>query len=162
MWCLWIVSLLLIPLLSIFGRGLQLALYKSVPLSFLACCVYSLFAVSLLCYLLLLRRAGRLSDSWQLLWLAGLTWYCYGDLHFVEKIHLLLFGMFGFFSYLLFTWKTALFTGFALSLLDEFLQYLLAARVGDWRDVRLNLFSVCIGLFLASLLRRDANEGQVS
>ncbi len=157
----WAVSLLAIPLLSIFGRPLQLALYESVSLSLLSFCVYSLLAACVLSYLVLLQRAGGFVDSWHLLWLAGLTWYCYGNLHFVEKIHLLLFGTFGFLSYLLFSRKTALLAGISLSLLDELLQYFLASRVGDWRDVRLNLFSVFLGMFLAFLLQKNCNKEQI-
>lgn len=159
---LWAASLLAILLLSVFGRMLQLALYESLPLPFLSFCVYSLFAACLISYLVLLHRSGALSNSWHLLWLVWLTWYCYGDIHFVEKIHLLLFGSFGFFSYRLFARATALLIGIALSLLDELLQYYLVLRVGDWRDVRLNLFSVCIGLFLAFLLQKNGSTEQES
>ena len=60
---LWAASLLAIPLCSVFGRMLQLALYESLPLSFLSFCVYSLFAVCIISYLVLLHRSGALSDS---------------------------------------------------------------------------------------------------
>jgi len=70
----------------------------------------------------------------------------------VEKIHIALFGLFDFLSHKLFGLKTSLVIGLSIACLDELLQHYLAGRVGDWRDVQLNLFSVSLGIFLGLLL----------
>ncbi len=159
--CLWTITFLSIPLLSIVGRQIQLAVYDSVPLGYISFSIHFVL-VGLVCvYLVLLMRAGAGYDVWHLLWLAVLSYFLYGELHFVEKIHMALFGSFGFFSYQLFKRHLAVVVCIGLSVLDELLQYFLVIRVGDWRDVRLNLFSSFLGLFLAYLLLKNRGKKSV-
>jgi len=54
----------------------------------------------------------------------------YESLPFVEKIHIAIFGLFGFLSQKLFEQKVAALVCIGISGLDELLQYFLAARVG--------------------------------
>ncbi len=79
-------------------------------------------------------------------------------LPFVEKIHIALFGLFGFLSLKVFEQRVAALLCVSISIFDELLQHFLAARVGDWRDVWLNLFSASLGMFLAFLLMESKSD----
>ncbi len=157
---LWLGTLLAIPLLSITGRSVQLAAFASVPLPVIAFTINTFLVAFALVYLVLLLRVGGRYDALHLLWLAALSFFLYGNLPFVEKIHVALFGLFGFFSYQIFSPHIAVIISVSLSFLDELLQYFLVSRVGDWRDVRLNLFSAFLGVFLAYLLMKNQPDRQ--
>lgn len=158
MTAIWLAVLFVIPLLSIAGRSVQLTLYQIIPLQSIAFSIYFILAGLVCVYLCLLLKAGGKQDIWHLLWLIALSFFLYGDLHFVEKIHVILFGLFGFFSQHIFRLKNALIACVMISFFDELLQYFLVIRVGDWRDVRLNLFSSLLGLFLAFLLLNNRDK----
>ncbi|MDX2470225.1 MAG: VanZ family protein [SAR324 cluster bacterium] len=66
----------------------------------------------------------------------------------VERLHFIIFGLFGFFSARLFQPPYAL--GFCVTLGagDELLQYFLPSRVGDLRDVGFNLVAASFGLLI--------------
>jgi len=105
-----------------------------------------------------LYYSGLDSYVWHLVWVAALSVLFYSYLPFVEKIHVALFGLFGFLSYRVFRLHSAVFVCVAVAGLDELLQHFLVSRVGDWRDVWLNIFSVSLGLFLAFLFFADGYE----
>ena len=148
----WLLSLFFIPLLSVYGRSLQLYIlnhYSTKTLSvYLGLILLGVVAV----YCVALFRAGGNSYGFHLIWVAALVVLFYASLPFVEKLHIAIFGMFGFLSQKIFEQKLAAFFCVAVSGLDELLQYFLVVRVGDWRDVWLNLFSTALGMFLAFLL----------
>jgi len=160
----WLLSLLAIPLLSLFGRPLQLRIIQNVSAETLLLSLTLVFAIMVCIYGVALFQTGITPYSYHLLWVAALALFFYLHLPFVEKIHIALFGLFGFMSQKLFTQKVAAVLSVAISFLDELFQYFLAARVGDWRDVWLNLFSASLGMFLAFLLtesmadRESVNE----
>jgi VanZ family protein len=103
-------------------------------------------------YGVVLYRAGMNSHTYHLIWVAVLAVFFYAHLPFVEKIHIAIFGLFGFLSQKLFEQIVAAILCVAISGLDELLQHFLVTRVGDWRDVWLNLFASALGMFLAYLL----------
>lgn len=89
---------------------------------------------------------------YHLAWIAPLAIFFYINLPFVEKIHIALFGLFGFLTQKLFEQKIAAVTCVSISLLDELFQHFLVDRVGDWSDVWLNIFSASLGMFIAFIL----------
>lgn len=103
-------------------------------------------------YCVALLKVGLTSHAYHLLWIAVLVLVLYTSLPFAEKIHIEIFGMFGFLSLMVFEQKIAAFLCGSVSGLDELLQHFLVVCVGDWRDVWLNLFSAALGMFLAFLI----------
>ncbi len=157
----WLLSLLSIPLLSLYGRPLQLSTIKHVSMETLGLSVSVLLSGAVLVFLIALLKSGLDHYAWHLIWVAGLSILLYTHLPFVEKIHVALFGLFGFLCQRIFEQKMAVFLGAAIAGLDEVLQYFLVARVGDWRDVWLNLFSASLGMLLAFLLF-GSNRGRAA
>jgi len=148
----WLVSLLCIPLLSFYGRPLQLNIISRFSMETLAWYLGVMLSGVVLVFLIALLKSGLDHYAYHLIWVGGLSVLLYVHLPFVEKIHVALFGLFGFFSQRIFEQKLAALLCIAIAGLDELLQYFLAARVGDWRDVWLNLFSAALGMLLAFLL----------
>jgi len=68
-----------------------------------------------------------------------------------ERLHFVTFGFYGFFTGALFaarSWVLAVILVALFSGLDELYQWWLPDRVGDWRDVRMNMLAGSIGLVL--------------
>lgn len=148
----WLLSLLCIPLLSFYGRSLQLSIIRQYSTESLTLYLGVTLSVVVVVFLVALVRSGLDPYCYNLIWVAGLSLLLYAHLPFVEKIHVALFGMFGFLSQKIFEQKTAALFCVAIAGLDELLQHFLVSRVGDWRDVWLNLFSAALGMLLAFLL----------
>ena len=155
----WFLSLICIPLLSFYGRPLQLSLMGHFSMESLALYLSWMLSGVLLVFLIVLLKSGLDAYVYHLVWVGGLSVLLYMHLPFVEKIHVALFGLFGFLSQRIFEQKMAALAGVVIAGLDELLQHFLVARVGDWRDVWLNLFSVALGMFLAFLLF-DSKQGR--
>jgi hypothetical protein len=149
---LWLFSLCCIPLLSLYGRSLQLYILNHYSTKTLVLYLGLILLGVVPVYCAALLRAGLTSRAYHLLWIASLAVLLYTSLPFAEKIHIAIFGMFGFLSLIVFEQKIAAFLCVAVSGLDELLQHFLVVRVGDWRDVWLNLFSAALGMFLAFLI----------
>jgi len=66
-----------------------------------------------------------------------------------ERLHFVTFGLFGFFSKRLFPTWLAILAILVLSSGDELFQAWLPDRVGDWRDVGINITAGIIGLGFA-------------
>lgn len=150
----WLLSFLSVPLFSFYGRPLQLYVMKQFStedLSFLLGLV--LGSVVILLFVSLLKTRSN-PYMYHLAWVAPLAIFFYISLPFVEKIHIALFGLFGFLSQKLFEQKMAAVACVSISFLDELFQHFLVERVGDWRDVWLNLFSAALGMFIAFILTR--------
>ena len=155
---LWFLSLCFIPLLSVFGRSLQLYILNHYSIKSLGVYLGVILLAVVAVYCVALLRAGVNSYCYHLIWVAALAVLFYASLPFVEKLHIAIFGMFGFLSQKIFEQKIAAFFCVAVSGLDELLQYFLVVRVGDWRDVWLNLFSAALGMFLAFLLSESKHK----
>jgi len=148
----WLTTLLCIPLFSFFGRTLQLYLLSQVSGETLGRYMGFLLTGFIVGYGITLLRSGLHPHVWHLLWVAVCLFFLFRDIPYVETVHVAIFGLLGFLSQNLFTAKAAFIICASLSLLDEIFQYFLSNRVGDIRDVGINLFSSCLGLFLAFLL----------
>ena len=148
----WAACFTAIPLLSFFGR----------PLQILVCSILTPFQLtvlilisSVIIFLLPFCRQKTLNGSTQIL--SKILWIGTGfavismTLPPVERIHVLLFGLFGFLSQRLFGTRVALIVCLAVSGLDELLQFFLPNRVGDWRDVLTNVISSDLGMLLSAL-----------
>ena len=136
----WLTLLILIPLVSIFGRSLQRFIRNNNVSSELLAVFMLLALVSMLVVMVTwFRRHGGTFNLWHLLWMIPLFLLFPLTLPLVEeRLHFLLFGGFGFFSMLLFPPWLALGVLLAVAGLDEVLQWFLPDRVGDWRDVAFN------------------------
>ena len=72
----------------------------------------------------------------------------------VERLHFIIFGLFGFFSARLFTPPFAASFCLLMGAGDELLQYFLPSRVGDLRDVGFNLIAATFGLLFLNRLEQ--------
>ena len=72
----------------------------------------------------------------------------------VERLHFIIFGLFGFFSARLFTPPYAASFCLLMGAGDELLQYFLPSRVGDLRDVGFNLIAATFGLLFLNRLEQ--------
>lgn len=143
--CAWLMLVMLIPLLSVFGRPLQRIARSVIPPMGLALLfgAVSLFLIGALA--IWFRKQGRPGWFWYLFWMIPLFILFPMTLPIVEeRLHFILFGGFGFLSMLLFSPPTALLVSVLAAGLDEALQWALPDRVGDWRDVGFNVLA-CLG-----------------
>ena len=153
----WIICLASIPFLSYFGRPLQLyvsSIFSSLQLTiFLNCFSAALFIFAL-------KQSTNDNSKSTLLEILILI-VLFLSINFfllpVERIHICLFGTFGFLSHKLFGTKVALCLLFAISGLDELFQHYLPDRVGDWRDVLTNVSSSLLGLRLSCVLAKNSD-----
>ncbi len=148
----WLLSLFCIPLLSFYGRPLQLRILNQYSMETLTVFLGVILSGVVFVFLITLFKSGLDPYVYHLLWVAALSLFLYAHLPFVEKLHVAIFGLFGFLTQRIYEQKTAACVCIAIACLDELLQHFLAARVGDWRDVWLNLFSAALGMLLAFLL----------
>ncbi len=148
----WLLSFFSIPLFSFYGRPLQLHIMERFSLEELSLWLGLFFGTVLTVMLLALLKAPKSPYVYHFTWVVPLVILLYFSLPFVEKIHIVLFGLFGFLTQKLFCKKTAAVFCVAISFLDELLQHFLSDRVGDWRDVGLNVFSAFLGMLLALIL----------
>ncbi len=157
----WLMSFLCIPLLSFYGRPLQLNIMTQFSTERLSLGLGLILGAVLFFLFTALLKEDKNPYVYHLVWVAPLALTLYVSLPFVEKIHIALFGVFGFLSQRIFEQKMAAILCIAISFLDELLQHFLVARVGDWRDVWLNLFSASLGMFFAFLFWGGHSEQPV-
>lgn len=143
LWISWLLLLLFIPLLSYSGRSLQNLLNQIVTADILGI----LLALLLLAIVLVAGRWLYQSNP-EKLWLT-LFWFI--PLFIViplmlpiaiERMHFIVFGMFGFVSLLYWNKLPGLVICGLMAGLDEVFQWWLPDRVGDMRDVLINLVAV--------------------
>lgn len=146
----WIATLVIIPILSICGRPLQHWVADSIGYTFVA---WGIGLALLLCFL---SAATHLKHRKLSIPYVHLFWFAVVFLvlplfleRVEERLHFLTFGLFGAFSMLLFKPRYALMMCILFSGADELLQFFLADRFGDWRDVGMNcLASLAAGMFV--------------
>ena len=146
----WLLSLALIPLLSVFGRPLQRLAREHLDPLLLAwlIAVPTLLLVAVVLFHQV--RRGGYRRLWHLAWALVLFGLLPLSLPAVEeRLHFLVFGAFGLAAGRAFPVALAVTLGVAAAGLDELLQGWLPDRVGDWRDVGFNLLAVGGGLLLA-------------
>ncbi len=151
----WLLSLAVIPLLSIFGRRLQrLAQQYSDP-AVLAWLIAVPTLILVLGFLARQIHSHGYRPLWHLIWVVPLFGLLPLTLPAVEeRLHFLVFGAFGLAAGRAFPFALAVALGVAAAGLDELLQWWLPDRVGDWRDVGFNLLAVGGGLLLARVGQR--------
>jgi len=151
----WLLSCISIPLFSFYGRRLQLYTMETFSYEDLGLWL-SLFVGGVLIVLFIsLFKVRQSPYMYHLVWIVPLSIIFYISLPFVEKIHIVLFGLFGFLTQKLFEQRVAAVACISISFLDELFQHFLVDRVGDWRDVWLNLFSAALGMFIALILSEE-------
>lgn len=146
----WLLLLAFIPLLSYSGRRLQYFLNQYLSESYLG------FTLGVL-LLALVLVAGRWlyqvnkADFWiTLLWFIPLFLILPMMLPLgIERMHFIVFGVFGFISLRLWHKAPGLVICFSVALLDEVFQWWLPDRVGDLSDVLINLVAVYGGALFA-------------
>lgn len=152
----WLLNLLIIPTLSIKGRPLQRYVAETVSDAQLAS-FFLIVSIVLLGSLVYYLRQKQMAGRW-----IHLVW---GALVFIiiplllptvaERLHFIVFGLFGFFSFRLFGLKKAIWICLVVGLSDEILQWWLPERYGDWRDVGFNWLACLAGILLNRYLRLD-------
>ncbi len=146
----WLMALAAIPLASLFGRDLLAPLRELIGRGNLGGVLGVVLAALALVALWRLWRSHGPQALLHLLWLVPLfLWLPEWLPQAEERLHLLLFGLFGYLSLSSLGVARAAFAVLAVALLDEGLQGLLPYRVGDWRDVLTNLLSGLGGALLA-------------
>lgn len=150
----WLICLVTIPTFSVYGRPLQRWVGAHLDASQLGWLV-ALTAAGL-CALALARIARRLGPRawWHLSWSVPLFVLLPLQLPIVvERVHFILFGIFGFLSVARFGLVRGTLMCALVGILDEGLQWYLPDRVGDLRDVGWNLLAGGGGVALALGLR---------
>ncbi|MDH5184265.1 MAG: VanZ family protein [Gammaproteobacteria bacterium] len=151
---LWVLSLLFIPVLSFYGRNLQALLHSLLQRQYADLLVSLMLLVMTGLFLAWLSSKRRI--HWQSALVVILVFFI-GPLfleRFEERIHFILFGLLGFSSRQLFRYFPALLLTYAVSGLDELWQWWLPDRVGDWRDVFMNMFAGFVAVWIAERGRR--------
>ena len=122
----WLMLLVSVPLLSVYGRDLQ-------------------------------QLLARHSTSQQLAWAIPLFLIAPHFLPIVEeRVHFIVFGLLGFFTLKLFPPALAYALCLLMAMADEGLQWFLPDRVGDLRDVAVNLVAAWAGVTLARVMERHS------
>lgn len=146
----WSAILLSIPLLSVFGRPLQQWVIPNLGYNLIAGLIFFALAAALAGLFQALYRSGDRSAFVHIAWVLPL--FLVGPLllgRVEERLHFLVFGLFGGASMFLYAPRAAFLLCLAVAAGDEVLQYYLPDRVGDWRDVAMNaLASVAAALFV--------------
>lgn len=155
----WWLSLICIPLLSINGRALQTYISNNYSSQQLAIALGTvLLLLSLKAALLQIKNHGT-KRLWHLLWFIPLfvvyPWYMP---IIEERLHFIVFGLYGYLSMLVLPRFTAYIACLLLSMGDELLQWYLPDRVGDWRDVQFNLLAAFAATLFAQLSLKSSRE----
>ncbi|MCF6211189.1 MAG: VanZ family protein [Gammaproteobacteria bacterium] len=151
----WLLTLAIIPALSIYGRRLQTLAHEHLDMGILAWLIAIPTLLLVILVLIQQVRLGGYRRLWHLSWALALFGLLPLTLPAVEeRLHFLVFGAFGLAAGRAFPIWLAVLLGTAAAGLDELLQWALPDRVGDWRDVGFNLLAVGGGLLLARLGHR--------
>lgn len=156
----WFCILVTIPLLSVWGRPLQRYTSEKISQAQLA-------ALFLFISIILLGLLGRMVYRQNLKRKMALT---VGTLivfiviplflpTVVERLHFIVFGLFGFLSLRSWSLYRGITICLAVGFTDELLQWWLPDRVGDWRDIGFNWLASLAGCLLAYHLRSRDEMG---
>lgn len=119
---------------------------------------YIIFGLGSICFLILAKRIGWKACCLLLLLFAAADYFFASE----ELIHIFFFGALGASLFRDGQMKNSIPIMFSVGVLiaiwDEILQGLLPWRVGDIRDVALNIASVCVGWSLSLLMNRRSKS----
>ena len=147
----WLVIVVFIVLLSIFGRDIQLLLITRIDSIYIA---GSVFIVLFGLLFTLWRKRGKYQIQKRTflvttaLLLGGIAAVQLRYLMPAEAVHFLVFSWLGWVSTTVFGPLNAVVAVVSVAFGDELLQYYLPSRVGDIHDVVINLLSGFIGVLL--------------
>lgn len=152
---LWLLTIIIIPLLSIYGRPVQKYIEEILSSNQLTIIIgLILFIISINAVYWLIRRHSY-QRIWHLAWFIPLFLIAPYFMPVIEeRVHFIVFGIFGFLSMLIFSPKIAITVCISISVLDEGLQWYLPDRVGDWFDVGINILASVAGAFFTFILRK--------
>ncbi len=152
---LFVVLVLLIGLLSVKGTALRLWTLETVPRQNLGLVIGTALVLSILVAAWFgLRRFGWRRAFEILPLLAGVYIVNESLSAAEERLHFITFGFLGAASVNAFGVLWGCLASASTAAWDEWLQYILPDRVGDWRDVRFNLIASALGIWTAARLRR--------
>jgi len=147
----WLVIVVLIVLLSIFGRDIQLLLFARIDSIYIAGSVF----IVLFGFLFALWRKRRKYHIQKRTFLAATVLLLGGiaavQLRYLmpaEAVHFLVFSWLGWVATTVFGPLNAVVAVVSVAFGDELLQYYLPSRIGDIHDVIINLLSGFIGIIL--------------
>jgi hypothetical protein len=150
----WLATAIMIPLLSAFGRPLQNWAYEHIG-NTTSTWIISLLLITLGVMAVRWLAKQELNSSFYilimvtviivLLFVAIISYLPRSE----ERLHFFTFGLFGFFSKRLLPTWVALLSIAIWSGADELFQAWLPDRVGDWRDVGMNLTASLLGASIA-------------
>ncbi len=156
-----IITGIAIPVLSIFGRRWLRWVGEHLNNEELSLVIGGTMAVMAGGGLVWLIRQQTPRVAWHGLWLALMLVLITQMLpNVVEWMHFILFGAFGFLAFGIWYPVVAIPLCLLASGLDELLQWLLPDRVGEWRDVVINVWACLIGILLAFSGGRSSLEKQ--
>ena len=143
---LWLLVLLSIPLISIFGRSIQHYVVENYSKQNVAIAIGTILVLMCVNATYWLVKHHTYNRLWHLLWFIPLfIIFPYNMPVIEERFHFVIFGLFGYLNARLFSIKTALAVCIGISVSDEVLQWYLPDRVGDWHDVGINLVASIAG-----------------
>jgi len=152
----WMGVLLSIPILSIFGRSLQLFLRERLSSDHLSVIFASTSFVLIGFLVIVYKEKPKIDLMIHLAWAVVLFALVPLFLSTVEeRVHFIVFGLFGFCTLLLFRLPMAVVICLLVGGLDEILQWYLPDRVGDLRDVGFNSLAGIGGCLLAFFLSQE-------
>ncbi|MDJ0834317.1 MAG: VanZ family protein [Gammaproteobacteria bacterium] len=135
----WVLLLISIALLSIFGRNLQYWVADTIGYTAAAWIIGILILACISAFLLWLNKNSYRIPWKHLFWFIPIFLIMPLFLERVEeRLHFLTFGLCGALAIMLFNPRLAFSICLVVSGADEVLQYYLPDRVGDWRDVLMN------------------------
>lgn len=147
----WLATVVVIVLLSVFGRDVQLFLITRIDSSYIAVTVFSI----LFCFLFTLwRERGKYHIKKRIFLIATvLLMVGVGAIQLrylmpAEALHFLVFSWLGWVSVTVFGPLYAFVAVVSVAVGDEILQYYLPDRIGDIHDIVINLLSGFIGILL--------------
>lgn len=147
----WLATVVVIVLLSVFGRDVQLFLITRIDSSYIAVTVFSI----LFCFLFTLwRERGKYHIKKRTFLIATVLLMVGGgaiQLRYLmpaEALHFLVFSWLGWVSVTVFGPLYAFVAVVSVAVGDEILQYYLPDRIGDIHDIVINLLSGFIGILL--------------
>ncbi len=155
----WILSIVSILVLSVFGRPWQQAITRLLNERMLFWLLIAVLGLLVLVGLVYITSVAASAKRRPGLWLVCgllvlLAMIVPGRPE--EVLHFITFGLYGFLSALLFAWIPLVLLCVGLAMGDELLQWWLPNRVGDWNDVSMNLLASGGGALLAWLGTRKS------
>lgn len=163
LYLLWALTLTSIPIISVFGRPLQKWAFTRLGAGQVAILLGTV--LFLLLFLLVIYLARHIREHRRIFFsgfvLAVFFLLVQWKIPVVEeRLHVILFGLFGFLSFRLFPVPLGIVFCIVLSAGDELLQLYLVDRVGELHDVYLNLLSTGLGGFLSIYARWVVRSGK--